>query len=87
MEALKRLFKAKAEFVRSSEQEGNTPSDEQLGSFLRDLTQATGLAIRGAPPAVRLDFILVIVRLLNTITRYEVHATAECLALEVRGAC
>ena len=55
MEALKKLFKAKAEFVRSSEEEGNAPSPEQLGSFLRNLTQATGLAIRGAPPAVRLE--------------------------------
>lgn len=52
MDALQDLFKAKAEFVRTSEREGNPPSDEQLASFLRNLTQETGLAIRGAPPAV-----------------------------------
>ncbi|CAM9589106.1 unnamed protein product [Ascophyllum nodosum] len=52
MEALKQLFKAKAEFVRSSEEEGDAPTDTQLASFLRSLTQETGLAIRGAPSAV-----------------------------------
>lgn len=54
MEALKQLFKANADFMKSSEVEGNSPSDAQLASFLKKLTQETGLAIRGAPSAVRL---------------------------------
>lgn len=59
MEALKRLFKAKAEFVSSSEHDGNPPTDEQLACFLRNLTAETGLAIRGAPQAVGLLFIFI----------------------------
>lgn len=52
MEALKQLFKSKAEFVRTEEENGNPPTDEQLASFLRNLTSDTGLALRGAPPQV-----------------------------------
>lgn len=63
MEALKQLFKAKADFVKSSDENDNAPSDAQLASFLRNLTQETGLAIRGAPPAVRLLYIKVLIYL------------------------
>lgn len=62
MEALKSLFKAKAEFVRSSEDEGNSPTDEQLESFMRNLSAETGLALRGAPAAVRLTNTTVVVQ-------------------------
>lgn len=53
MEALKQLFKTKAEFVRSQEEAGDPPTDDQLASFLRNLTAETGLALRGAPPEVK----------------------------------
>lgn len=52
MESLRHLLKKKAAFVSSSEHDGNPPTDEQLASFLRNLTSETGLALRGAPPAV-----------------------------------
>ena len=53
MEALKHLFKRKTDFVKSEDEEGNAPSDAQVAHFLRSLTRETGLALRGAPTAVR----------------------------------
>lgn len=53
MEALKQLFKLKAEFVRSQTDSGSPPTDEQLASFLSNLTAETGLAIRGTPRKVQ----------------------------------
>lgn len=53
MEALKQLFKLKAEFVRSQTDSGSPPTDEQLASFLSNLTAETGLAIRGTPRKVK----------------------------------
>lgn len=52
MEALKLLFKRKAEFVRSEESNGIEPTGSQLASFLQSLTAETGYALRGAPSAV-----------------------------------
>lgn len=60
MEALKKRFKLKAEFVRSAEEKDSAPSDEQLACFLGNLTKATGLALRGAPPAVRVALVRVV---------------------------
>lgn len=53
MEALKHLFKSKAEFVRSQAESENPPTDDQLASFLSKLTAETGLAIRGTPREVK----------------------------------
>lgn len=52
MESLRHLLKKKVAFVSSDEHDSNPPTDEQLASFLRNLTAETGLAIRGAPPGV-----------------------------------
>lgn len=52
MDSLRYLLKKKAAFVSSPEHDGNPPTDEQLASFLRNLTAETGLALRGAPPGV-----------------------------------
>lgn len=53
MESLRHLLKNKVDFVSSPEHDGNPPTDEQLASFLRNLTTETGLALRGTPPGVR----------------------------------
>eukprot|EP00903_Cladosiphon_okamuranus_P006431 g6292.t1 len=53
MESLRYLLKKKVAFVSSDEHDCNPPTDAQLASFLRNLTAETGLALRGAPTAVR----------------------------------
>ncbi|CAB1117430.1 unnamed protein product [Ectocarpus sp. CCAP 1310/34] len=53
MDSLRHLLKKKVDFVSSPEHDGNPPTDEQLASFLRNLTTETGLALRGTPPGVR----------------------------------